>query len=100
LYQVLPVARECELINDADHAVVVILDLAFEPFAATQHQRIEWANHRRPLVAHIGRHGVLDLWLLHGARIHSLLQLVEAQLFAHVELDEDEHRSAERGGGG
>ncbi len=92
-----PVAGKSELVDDADDAVVVVLDFAFEPLAAAQHQRLERPDHRRPLVAHVGRHRVLDFGLLHGARVHGLLQLVEAQLFAHVELNEDKDRAAECG---
>jgi hypothetical protein len=101
LHQALPVARERKLVDDADHAVVVVLDLALEnlflgAFAAAQNERIERTDDRRPLIAHVGRHRVLDLGLLYGARVHRLLQLVEAQLFADVELNQDQNRSAQR----
>src|SRR4051812_29460039 len=43
-----PVARERELVDDADNAVIVVLDLAFEALAGVQQQRIEWSHYRGP----------------------------------------------------
>ncbi len=88
-----PIAGKTELVDDADHAVVVILDFALEAFAAAQHEGIERLSDRRPLVTHIGRDRMLDGWLRHGARFHDLLQPVEPDLLAHIELDQDKDRS-------
>jgi len=55
-----PIAGEGELVDDADDAVIVVLDFAFEAFAAAEEQGFERLGHGRPLVAHIGGHEVLD----------------------------------------
>ena len=72
------------------------LRLAFEALATAQDERIKRTDDRGPLVAHVGRHRVLDLGLLHGTRVDRLLQLVKAQFFANVELNQDQNRSAQR----
>ena len=43
-----PIAGKTELVDHADHAVVVILDFALEPLAAAQQQGIKRLGDRRP----------------------------------------------------
>ena len=51
--QRVPVAGKRQLEDHAQHAVVVILDLAFEALATVQNQGIDRLHHRRTLIAHI-----------------------------------------------
>ena len=53
--QGVPVAGKGQLEDHAQDAVVVILDLPFEPLAAVQNQRLDRLDHRRPLIANVGR---------------------------------------------
>ena len=52
-HQRLPVAGKRKLVNDANHPVVVVLDLSFQALATLQQQRFQGPHHRRPLVAHV-----------------------------------------------
>ena len=94
--QGVPVAGKRQLEDHAQHAVVVILDLAFQALATVQDQGFDGLDHRRPLVANVSRSGVLEAGLLQGAGAKNLPQLVEPDLFANVELDKDEDRPAQR----
>src|ERR1039458_9923072 len=90
-----PANRKRQLVTDADHAIVVILDFSFEALSAIELKRIERLDHRRSLVAHIRRGRVFHPRLRHGARTHRMLQMVEAQLFTYVELDQDQNKSTQ-----
>ena len=90
-----PVAGEGQLEDEADDAVVVVLDLSGEALAAFEDQRLEGLLDRRALVADVG--GSLLEAGLGGAGWEDLAELVEADLFADVELDQDQDRSAQRG---
>src|ERR1039458_6213580 len=95
MHQAVPISRKRQLVNDADHAIVVILDFSFEALSAIELKRIERLDHRRSLVAHIRRGRVFHPRLRHGARTHRMLQMVEAQLFTYVELDQDQNKSTQ-----
>src|ERR1700761_3834149 len=92
VHKAFPVAREGKLIENADDAVIVILDFAFQTLAGFEYERIEAARDGRALVADVGGRRVLEVGLAEGARFillfKSLLKHVEAQLFADIKLDE------------
>src|SRR5580698_8945672 len=94
--EILPVARKRKLIDDAGHAVVVVLDLSFQLFSRLKNERFERRDDGRPLVAHIRRRRVLHARLLHGARVDGLLQPIQQNLFADVKLNQHEHGAAQR----
>ena len=77
------------------HAVIVVFDLALEPLAAFEHQRLHRLDDRRPLVAHIAGGAVLQAWLLNRSGTNQLLQSVQANRLAHVELQQHQHGSAQ-----
>ncbi len=93
--ETLPVARKRELVDNAGHAVVVILDFAFEAFAGFEHQGLERPHHWRAMIAHIGRRSVLHAWLLHGPRVDGLLQPIETQFLTDVELNQHQYGATE-----
>ena len=96
--QLLPVAGERELEDQADYAVVVILDLSGEALAGVEDQGLERLLDGRALVADVGW-GFFETGL-GGAGSDDLAEGVEADLFADVELDQDQDGAAERAGGG
>src|SRR5262249_9458131 len=91
-HQGVPVAGKRKLEDDTQHAIVVILDLAVEALSAVEHQRIDGFDHRRPLVADVARGWVLERGLLQGASAENLAKLVQVDLLADVELNQDEDR--------
>ena len=97
VHEAFPIAGERKLIKNAGNAVIVVLYFAFEALAAFELECFKRADDGRTLVTDVGGRGVLHAGLLHGARVHGLLQQVEPQFFADIELDEDHHGSAERG---
>src|SRR2546429_9714970 len=60
LYQGVPVAGEGELENQADHAVVVVLNVAFEALTAFEDQGLQSLLDGRALVADVSRGLVLE----------------------------------------
>jgi hypothetical protein len=84
LDQFLPVAGEGELEDQADYAVVVVLDLSGEALAGVEDQGLESFFDWGALVANVG--GSFETGL-GGAGSDDLTEGVEADLFADVELD-------------
>ena len=72
LNQRVPVARKRKLKHDAQDAVIVVLDLALQPFAALQNQRLDRLHDRRTLIAHVARRRVLEGGLLLGSSSKNL----------------------------
>lgn len=93
--QTIPIAREGELIDDADDAIVVVFDFAVETLATVEYERFKRLDDRWPLIANVGGGGVFHAGLRDGAGADGLLQQVEPELFAHVELDQHKYKSAE-----
>ena len=96
LDQLVPVAGEGQLEDHADHAVVEILDVALQAFAAFEDQRFEDFFHRRTLVTDVAGSEVLEAGI-GGAGTQDLAQLVEANLLANVELDKNQHGAGQGG---
>src|SRR5689334_7232647 len=94
--QRVPVSRKCQLENYAEHAVVVILDLSFQPFPGFQNQWLNWLNHGRPLIANVSRGRMFKARLLQRPRPEDLPQLIELDLLTNIELDKHQHSSAQR----
>src|SRR5215471_5418154 len=94
LNQLLPITNERKLEDYAHHAVVVVLDLTVKAFARFEHQRFCGFNDRRTLVANVVWQSMLKRRLLHGLRTEDFTQAIEADLFTHVELNEDEDGTA------
>src|SRR2546430_13484489 len=72
-----PVARERQLEDHAEDAIVVVLDLGLEAFAAVQDQRLDWFHDRGALIADISRCGMFEGGLFQSACVQELTQLVE-----------------------
>ena len=89
----LPAAGEGEFEHEADDAVVVVLDLAVEALAGVEHQGLEGLLDGRALVADVG--GSLLEAGFGGAGAEDLAEFVEADLFADVELDQDQDRAVQ-----
>ena len=87
--QRVPIAGKGQLEDDAQHAVVVVLDLDVETLAAFENQRLDRLDDRRTLEADVSGSGVLEAGLL-AARAEDVAEVVEADLFADVELDQDQ----------
>ena len=66
-----------------------------EALAGFEDQRLERLDYRRPLVADVAGGRVLEAGF-GGAGAEDLAQFVEADLFADVELDQDEDGAAQR----
>ena len=95
LHQVVPIAGERQLEHQADHAVVVILDLSVEAFTGFEDQGLDRLLNRRALVANVAGGMVLEAGIDRpGAK--DLAQVVEANLFANIKLDQDQGRPVER----
>ena len=60
LRQRVPAAREWQLENQADYAVVVVLDVSFEALTALKDQGLQGLFHRRALVADVSGGLVLE----------------------------------------
>jgi hypothetical protein len=89
-----PVAGERQLEDQADDAVIVILDLALEALAAVEDERVEAFFDGRTLVADVSGSLMLEAGF-GGAGAEDLAEFVEADLFADVELDQDQDRAAQ-----
>jgi hypothetical protein len=87
--ETVPVAGERNFQEKADDAVVVILDLAGQPFAGIEDEGIGGDDNGRSRVTDIGWGGMLEVGLLDGAAVDDPLELVEADLLADIELDKD-----------
>ncbi len=94
LDQVVPVAGEGQLENHADHAIVEVFDLTLQALAAFEDQRFEDFFHRRTLEPHVSGSHVLKAGV-NGARAEDVAKLVEANLFADIELDHYQDGAAE-----
>src|ERR1700722_7960618 len=94
--QRVPAAAKWQFEDYADHAVVVILDLAIQTLAALEYQRLDRLDDRRTLVADVPRGGVLHAGMFDRAGPENLPQLVEFNLLANVELDQDKDRPLQR----
>src|SRR5258708_23932497 len=90
LDQLVPVAGEGQFEDHADHSVVEILDVALQAFAAFENEGFEDLLDRGTLVADVSGSEVLEAGIS-SACAEDLPELVEANLFADVELDQDEH---------
>ena len=93
--EAVPVAGEGNLEKDADDAVVVVLDLARQPLAGFENEGIRGDDDGRALIANIGGSDMLEAGLLEGSAVDDLLELVDTDLLADVELDQDPHRTHE-----
>lgn len=91
----IPSAGEGELVlvDDAEDAVVVILDGALELLAAVEDEGIEGFDDRGALVDDVSLCGMLDAGGLYGLGLENGAELVEADGFGDVELEEDEDRA-------
>jgi len=96
--QFLPVAGEREFEDQADDAVIVILDLSGEALAGVEDQGLERLLDGRPLVANVGW-GFFETGL-GSAGSDDVAEGVEADLFADVELNQDQDGTAKRAGSG
>src|SRR5271157_1532383 len=94
LNQVFPGAGKGQLEDQADDAVIVVLDLSLKPLAAVEDDRLERLHDRRPLVADVSRSLMLEAGV-GRARAEDFAQLVEPNLLADVELDQNQHRAAQ-----
>ena len=81
--------------TEADDAVIVVLDFSVEALAAFEDQGLKGLFDRSALVAHVG--GSLLEAGFGRAGAEDLAEFVEADLFADVELDEDQDGAAQRG---
>src|SRR6266850_1428807 len=72
--------------------LVVVLDLAIETLTAFEYQRLNPFDDRRTLVTDISRSSMLEAGLL-AAGAEDVTEIVESNLFAHVELDQDQNRA-------
>src|SRR4029077_7414200 len=88
--QSLPVAGKRQLEDHAQYAVVVILDLAVQPFPAVQDQGLAVLSHLRALVLDVTWGWVLES-SLRDPGSEDLPELVEPDLLRHVELDQDQY---------
>lgn len=98
--EALPVGGEGELEDDGEDAVVVVLDLGAEALAAVEDERFDGFDDGRALVADVAGSGVFERRLRDGGGAEDMAELVEANLFADVELEKDEDGAGERAGGG
>src|ERR1700683_5537772 len=95
----LPVAGEWKLEDQADNAVIVVLDLALEALAAFEDEWFEAFFDGGALEADVFGGLVLEAGF-GGAGSEELAEFVELDLFADVELDQGEDGTLERSGGG
>ena len=93
-----PAAGERKFENEADDSVVVVLDLALEALSAVEDEGLERFLDGRTLVADVSGSLMLEAGL-GGAGSEDVAELVEADLFADVELDQDQDGAAEGRGG-
>ena len=98
LDELIPVAGEGQLEDHADHAVVEILDVALQALAAFEDEGFEGLFDRRALEADVAGSEVLEAGI-GGAGAEDLAELVEANLFADVELDQNQDRAGQGGVG-
>jgi hypothetical protein len=87
--EAVPVAGEGEFEDDGEDAVVVVLDLCAETLAGVEDEGFDCFHDGRALVADVVGRGVLERRLGDGRGAEDLAELVEANLFADVELNED-----------
>ncbi len=87
--QLVPVAGERELEDHADYAVIEIPDVALESLATFKNQRLEGFFDWRALVADVAGSEMPEAGV-GGAGAENLAELVEANFFADVELDQDQ----------
>src|SRR4051812_44862249 len=90
--QRVPVSRKWQLENHAEHAVIVILDLSFQPLPSFQNQRLDWFDHGRTLIPNVPRRGMFEARLLQRPCPKDLAQLIELDLLTNVELDKHQNR--------
>ena len=90
-----PVAGKRQLEDHAEHAVIVVLDLHVEAFAAFEDQRFDRLDDRSALEADVSRRRMLEAGLL-AAGSKDVAQRVEVDLLANVELDQHQHRPLQR----
>lgn len=98
--QLLPGGREGELKDDADDAVVVVLDFAGETLTAFEHQRSGGFDDGRALVTDVSGGGMFEGRLLEGGGAEKSAQVLKVNLFAHIELQQSVDGSGENGGFG
>ena len=90
-----PAAGEGKFELEADDAIIVVLDFSGEALATFQGQWLKGLLDRSALVAHVGGSLLETGFGLTGGE--DLAELVEADLFADVELDEDQDGAAQGG---
>lgn len=93
----LPWTGEGKLKDDADDTVVVVLDLAMKSFSSFKNERLGGFDHGRTLVADVSRRRMFESGLLEGRSAEKLPQMVETDLFADVELEQDRDSPGENG---
>lgn len=81
--------------DNADDAVVVVLDLSEQMFAGIENEGFTRLDHGRALVAYVSRRGVLESGFLDGGGTEKLTEAVQANLFGDVELEQDVDRTGE-----
>ena len=96
LNEFVPVAGKRQFEDDADHAVVVVLDVTLQTLAALEDEGIESLFDGGALVTDVSGSKVFETGI-DGAGAEDLPKLVEANLFADVELDQDQHGSTQGG---
>src|SRR5579859_948980 len=95
--ELVPGTAEGQLEEQADDAVVIVLDLSREALAGFEDERLKRLFDRSALVADVG--GRLLEAGFGLARGEDLAEFVEADLFAYVELDQDQHHATQGAGG-
>jgi hypothetical protein len=87
---------------DADYAIVVVLDLAVQPFAAFEDNGAGRFDDGRALVANVAGRRMLECRLPDRVSAEKLAKTVQVNLFAYIELQKgvDGAREDGRFGGG
>jgi hypothetical protein len=85
-----------QLKDHTNDAIVVTLNLSFQALATLKGQDFNRFHNRRSLIPHVARGRMLETRLLKLSCPEDLLQLIEADFFAYVELDENQNRTVER----
>ena len=97
LDQFVPVTGVGELVDDAQDAVVVVLNGAVELLPGFEDEGIEGFDDGRPLVADVALGRVFESGGVCDASLQESAELVEPDGFADIELQEDQHGALKRG---
>ena len=94
LYQRVPISRKGQFEDETDYAVIVVLNLALEALPRFEHQRLQGFDYRGPLVTNVGWGGILEAGF-ESACTEYFSKLIQADLFADVELHENQQRTVQ-----